>query len=287
MRESAQGGITMKKRLKTYLFLLPGIGYILFFLVVIIGFMTMQSFGFFNYTGKSGFTLQYWNSLFSRRLLDSFIFSLKVGAVSSFGSLIITYLLSFAIKGSYFQKTILSIYKVPIFIPALVGSFLIINMFDYSGIVNFILQSLHIIQEPIRFRSQNSAFLVYLVQIWKNMPFQLLIMYPAIQSIRKDILDAGRNLGAGRLRLFTEIIFPLTLSTSLIAVILVFIGTFGDFAVSSTAGPIYPFSLSRLMNYTAYNQQNWGLSAAIAVFMIIVITALVSAYSYLQQKIVK
>ncbi|MCI1964921.1 MAG: ABC transporter permease subunit [Oscillospiraceae bacterium] len=277
----------MKKRLKTYLFLLPGIGYILFFLVVIIGFMTMQSFGFFNYTGKSGFTLQYWNSLFSRRLLDSFIFSLKVGAVSSFGSLIITYLLSFAIKGSYFQKTILSIYKVPIFIPALVGSFLIINMFDYSGIVNFILQSLHIIQEPIRFRSQNSAFLVYLVQIWKNMPFQLLIMYPAIQSIRKDILDAGRNLGAGRLRLFTEIIFPLTLSTSLIAVILVFIGTFGDFAVSSTAGPIYPFSLSRLMNYTAYNQQNWGLSAAIAVFMIIVITALVSAYSYLQQKIVK
>ena len=277
----------MSKRLKTFLFLLPGIGYIVFFLVVILGFMGMQSFGFFNFTGESGFTLKYWESLFSRRLLDSLLFSLKVGTVSSFGSLVITYLLSFAIRGSYFQKTILSIYKIPIFIPALVGSFLLINMFDYSGIVNFVLQALHLVREPVNFRSQDSMTLVYLIQLWKNMPFQLLILYPAIRGIRQDILDAGRNLGAGRLRLFFEIIFPLTLSTCLIAVILVFIGTFGDFAVSSTAGPIYPFSLSRLMHYMAYTQQNWGLSAAIAVFMIVVITALVSAYTYLQQKIVK
>ncbi len=277
----------MNKKWKTLLFLLPGVGYIVFFLAVILGFMVMQSFGFFNFTGESGFTLEHWRSLFSRQLLDSLLFSLKVGTVSSFGSLVITYLLSFAIRGSYFRKTILSVYKIPIFIPALVGSFLIINMFDYSGIVNFVLQALHLVRGPVNFRSQDSAALVYLIQVWKNMPFQLLILYPAIRSIRQDILDAGRNLGAGRLRLFFEIVFPLTLSTCLIAVILVFIGTFGDFAVSSTAGPVYPFSLSRLMNYTAYNQQDWGLSAAIAVSMVAVITALVSAYTYLQQKIVK
>lgn len=277
----------MPKRLTRFLLLLPGIGYILVFLMVIIGFTVAQSFGYFDFTGQSGFTTAHWAALFNRQLWDSLVYSLKVGVVSSFGSLLITYVLTFVLRGSFARRTFLSIFKIPIFIPALVGSFLIINMFDYSGIINFCLIKLRLISEPIKFRDGKSMGMVYVIQIWKNMPFQLLILYPAIDGVRRDIVEASRNLGASGIRSFFEVIFPLTVSTSIIAVILVFIGTFGDFSVSSTAGPRYPFSISRLMYYAAYSQYDWGLAACIALTMILFITLLVSVYTYIQRRFVR
>lgn len=277
----------MSKELKKILFLIPGVGFILLFLVIILGFMLAQSFGYFNYTGVSAFTLDNWKNVFNIRLMDSFKFSFSVGFVSSFVGLALAFILTFLIKNTYFEKTILSVIKVPIFIPALVGSFLIVNMFDYNGIVNYVLLKMNIIEEAIKFRGGDSMSLVYLVQLWKNTPFQLMLMYPAINGIRKDILEASRNLGASKFKTFLLMVIPLTISTSLISIIVVFIGTFGDFSVSTTAGPIYPFSLSRLMHYYAYNQNKWGISAAIGTLMIAVITVLVSLYTYIQRKFVK
>ena len=276
----------MSKRLAKFLLLLPGIGYILVFLAVIFGFTVAQSFGYFNFTGESGFTTAHWAALWGQQLWDSLLYSLKVGLVSSFGSLILTYLMTFVLRGSYCRRTFLSFFKIPIFIPALVGSFLIINLFDYSGIVNFCLMKLGLIAEPIKFRDGKSMGMVYVVQIWKNMPFQLLILYPAIDGVRRDIVEASRNLGASGIRSFFEVTFPLTVSTSIIAVILVFIGTFGDFSVSATAGPRYPFSVSRLMYYSAYSRYDWGLAACIALTMILLITVLVSVYTYIQRRFV-
>ena len=51
--------------------------------------------------------------------------------------------------------------------------------------------------------------------------------------------------------------------------VLVFILTFGDYAITKVAGPVYPSSLSVLMYTKAFTLQQWGAAACIGVVIIV------------------
>lgn len=278
----------MKKKRKLewgYLLILPGIGYIVFMLSTSIYMMVMQSLGFYNYVGESGFSLEFWENVINRQFIDSLLFSLKIGVLSSLCSIIICYPLAVYLQKARGGKMLLTMIRIPYFIPALVASFLIVNVIDYHGIFNQCLMALNLIDEPLRLRNDDWGLGVLFIQIWKNVPFQMIIMYSAIESIRKDVLDAARNLGAGSLTIMREIIIPITVPSAFIAVIMVFIGTFNDFAISSTAGPMYPVSLASLMHSYAYAYYDWNTSACVGVLMLVVTVLGVIGYTWLQKKI--
>jgi putative spermidine/putrescine transport system permease protein len=225
--------------------------------------------------------------VFDQQFLDSLLYSLKIGIGSSMISIVICYPFVLILQKTKGKRILLSIMKTPMFIPALVGSFLIINIIDYHGIVNELLVFLRIIEEPLRLRNDKYGIGVLMIQVWKNVPFQMLIMSSAIESIRKDVVDAARNLGANIFSIIRHIILPLTLPSALIAVTLVFIGTFNDFAVSNTAGPLYPNSLSSLMLRNANVFGEWNLSACIGTMMMITTILLVSIYTLIAKRLEK
>lgn len=269
-----------KTRLSTYLLLLPGAGFIFFFLSAAVIMTVLQSVGFFSITQTSGFSLVYWKNLFDQQVIDSLLFSLKVGLSSAFGTLLFSYPLALFMRKTFFgRKALSSILKIPLFIPALVAAFLIINVIAYHGIFNEILVGLGIIKEPLRMLRDKWGINVLFIQIWKNLPFQLLIIASALETIRTDIEDAARNLGANYFAVVRHIIIPLSMPGILVAVILVFIMTFGDYAITKSAGPIYPTSLSVRMHTTAIMFQEWNRSACIGVLIIVVALVFVSLYS--------
>ena len=245
-----------------YLLLLPGLGYMAAFILLSFVFMVLQSVGMINYTGESMFTTQYWSTFADKMFTDS-------------------------LQKTWGSKLLLSIIKMPLFIPALVGSFLIINLIDYHGLLNQLLMWMGVISEPLRMRNDPYGIGVIAIQVWKNVPYQLILMYSALEAIRKDVKDAARNLGAGPISLFKNIILPLSLPNALVAVILVFVKVFNDFAVSSTAGPTYPYSLANLMYTKAYTFQEWGVSACIGVVMMIVSVLFVTVYTIIGKKLEK
>ena len=57
-------------------------------------------------------------------------------------------------------------------------------------------------------RNDRNAFGVLFLQTWKNMPFALLLLSGALQSISDDTLDAARDLGANIYRRYSDIIIP-------------------------------------------------------------------------------
>jgi putative spermidine/putrescine transport system permease protein len=274
----------MKKKIEWgYLLLLPGIGYIVFMIGVAVYMMTAQSFGFYNYAGESGFTLKFWKEVFNREFLDSMLFSLKIGILSSMCCIVICYPLAVYLQNARGGKILLTLIRIPYFIPALVAAFLIVNVIDYHGIFNQVLVALGIISEPLRLRNDDWGVGVLLIQIWKNVPFQMIIMYSAVESVRKDVKDAARNLGAGPIRVMTSIIIPITLPSAFVSVIMTFIGTFNDFAISSTAGPTYPISLANLMQNYAYQYSDWNSAACTGVLMLLITTFCVIGYTKIQK----
>lgn len=280
----------MKKKKKFewgYLCLIPGLGYLAFFILMSFVTMVGQSFGYMNYTGTSEFTMNFWNSFGDKMFVDSLLFTIKVAVFSSIISIIICYPLAMLLQKTGGKKWLISLIKMPLFIPALVGSFLIINLIDYHGLINQFLLAIGMISEPLRMRNDQWGIGVIAIQVWKNVPFQMIIMYSALEAIRKDVKDAARNLGAGPIALFKNIILPLTLPSAMVAVILVFVKVFNDFAVSSTAGPTYPYSLANLMYTKAYMFQEWNVSACIGVVMMITSVVFVTIYTIVGKKLEK
>lgn len=270
-----------------YLCLIPGLGYLAVFIVMSFITMVVQSFGFMNYTGESGFSIEFWQTFADQMFADSLLFSVKVAVCSSLLSIVICYPLAMLLQKTGGNKLLISLIKMPLFIPALVGAFLIINLIDYHGLVNQFLMWAGFISEPLRMRNDAWGVGVIVIQIWKNVPYQLIIMYSALESIRKDVKDAARNLGAGPLSLFKNIILPLSFPSAMVAVILVFVKVFNDFAVSSTAGPTYPYSIANLMYSKAYMFQEWNISACIGVVMMVTSVVFVVAYTIIGKKLEK
>jgi len=267
-------------RITLLLLIIPGAGFIFLFLSAAILMTFLQSIGLYSLVGESHLTASYWLSLMDRTFFDSFFFSLKVGVGSAFGTLLFAYPLALFLRRRRFgARTIGSIIKIPLFVPALVAAFLILNVLAFNGVLNNVLLWIGIIDRPMRMLNDTFGWNVLIIQVWKNLPFQLLIIASVLETIQTDIEDAARNLGASPLRVILHIVLPLSAPGILIAVVLVFILTFGDYAITRVAGPVYPSSLSVLMYTDAFTLQQWGIAACIGMVVIVASLAFVAIYA--------
>lgn len=262
------------------LMLIPGVGFILLFIGSSIFLTLVQSFGLFSITGKSVFTLENWKAILqTRESMDSLFFSLKMGLLSSIGTVVVAFPIAlFFRKGGTGKGILGSIIKVPLFIPALVAAFLILNLISYHGLVNTALMRLNLINEPLRMLNDKFGWGVVFIQIWKNLPFVLLIVMASLASIRDDTIDAAKNLGAGYWSILFRIYIPLAMPGILVSMILMFIKAFGDFPICSVAGPIYPSSMAQRMQIMATIYQEWDQAAVLGV--IIIVTAFIVIWAY-------
>ncbi|HER24785.1 MAG TPA: ABC transporter permease subunit [Candidatus Atribacteria bacterium] len=267
------------------LMLFPGVGFILLFIGSSIFLTLMQSFGLFSITGKSVFTLENWKAiLLSRESMDSLFFSLKMGLLSSIGTVVVAFPIAlFFRKGGTGKGILGSIIKVPLFIPALVAAFLILNLISYHGLVNTLLMRLNIIDESLRMLNDKFGWGVVFIQIWKNLPFVLLIVMASLASIRDDTIDAAKNLGAGYWSILFRMYIPLAMPGILVSMILMFIKAFGDFPICSVAGPIYPSSMAGRMHIMATLYQEWDQAAVLGVIIIVTAFVVIWAYSRLAE----
>ncbi len=267
------------------LMLIPGVGFILLFIGSSIFLTLVQSFGLFSITGKSVFTLENWKAILqAQESMDSLFFSLKMGLLSSVGTVVVAFPMAlFFRKGGTGKGILGSIIKVPLFIPALVAAFLILNLISYHGLVNTALMRLNLINEPLRMLNDKFGWGVVFIQIWKNLPFVLLILMAALASIRDDTIDVAKNLGAGYWSVLFRIYIPLSMPGILVAMILMFIRAFGDFPIASVAGPIYPAAMAARMHIMATIYQEWDQAAVLGVIIIVTAFIVIWAYSRLAE----
>ena len=258
-------------------------GFILLFIGSSIFITVAQSFGLFSITGHSSLTLENWKTILSmQESIDSLLFSLKMGVLSSIATIVVAFPIALYFrKGGVGKGMLGSIIKIPLFIPALVAAFLIVNLLSFHGLINSLLLALRIIKEPLRMLNDRFGWGIVLIQIWKNLPFVLLIVMASIASIRDDTIDAAKNLGAGYWSILLRIYIPLAMPGILVSMILMFIKAFGDFPIFSVAGPVYPTSLSVRMHLMATLHQEWDKAAVIGVIIFVTTFIVIWLYSRL------
>ncbi len=154
-----------------------------------------------------------------------------------------------------------------------------------SGIINSALMSMGIIQEPLQFLLYSrTAVIIVLVHEW--LPYVVIPIYVALKGIPPEIVEAARDLGAGRWGVFRHIYLPMSMPGLFASFVLVYIPMLGEFAVPSIVGGPSGYMLGNVIESQFLAAGNWGLGAAIGfvlLFITIVLVAIVVKVSGIEE----
>jgi len=263
--------MTLKRWLLVLALLTPGLGLILALIGVAVYIALAQSFGYYNLSGDSGFSLEFWDKMLNRKVYSrAVVYSIYIGILSAIFSVMLAYPLAIWLRKPFpGSLAIGAMLKAPLLVHGLVAAFLFINVIAYHGIFNQLMQGIGIWEEPRRLQNDRNAIGVLLLQTWKNMPFALLLLTGAVQSISDDVLNAARDLGAGSFDRFRKVIAPLTVSAMQASLIIIFIGALADFSFQVIAGPTNRQSLSQLMVFFK-DGGRWNDAAVVGVSLMLI-----------------
>jgi putative spermidine/putrescine transport system permease protein len=251
--------------------LMPGLGVILLMIGSVFYVAVMQSFGYYNLVGEDAFSLEHWQKVLdSKQFNRALRYSAYIAVVAAIGSVILAYPIAIWLRRPFRGSLLISaLLKAPLFVPGLVASFLFLNVIAYHGIVNQFLMWIGATDAPVRMQNDRGAWGVVFLQLWKNMPFALLLLTGAVQSISDEVLDAARDLGAGSFARFRKVIAPLTVQAMQAALVIIFIGAAGDFAFQVTAGPTNVQSMSQYMVFLKDSFGRWNQAAVVGVSLMV------------------
>ena len=152
------------------------------------------------------------------------------------------------------------------------------------GVINWLLDNLGFIDEPIFWRSDidYSLIAVILANIWYGVPFNMILLSVGLAGIPDDLYEAAALDGATSFQKFTTITLPMMRSTigAVIALGIIFtLQQFDLFAAITSGGPAGSSLVAQYWSWElSFRQFEFGRGAVIAVLMIVVVLAVTVIY---------
>lgn len=225
--------------------------------------------------------------------------ALRNTAVYTFGSVVAAVVLGLALAlltehmaGPW--RYIRTVLLTPWAVPLIVVAFLFRYMFDQdSGVVNALLRHLGLIHANVHWLTSSTWAMptVMLANIWTAVPFFFLVFTAGLTSVPTDVVEAARVDKAGTWAMVGRIKLPYLIGPAMIAVLIMVINNFNDFAkiwAMTQGGPAY--STTTLVVYVyqlAFSSFNMGYSSAIGVVWLLLLMIFAVFYVRLLQRVAR
>lgn len=133
-----------------------------------------------------------------------------INLVFGFVSAILLAVMLNELRSLLFKRFVQTISYLPHFISWVVAANLIMNMLSIDGLLNRLLVSLHVINEPIMWLSKGEYFwwIIGASNVWKEVGWSAIIYLAAMAMINPSLYEAASIDGAGRLRKIIHITLP-------------------------------------------------------------------------------
>jgi sn-glycerol 3-phosphate transport system permease protein len=203
-------------------------------------------------------------------------------------SLLLATMADSVIKGALVYKTFL-IWPYAV-APAIAGVLWAFIFAPSIGIVTYYLKVLGFDWNWVIDPEQAMA-LVVIASVWKQISYNFLFFLAGLQSIPKSLIEAAAIDGAGPVRRFWTIVFPLLSPTTffllVINIIYSFFDTFGVIDATTQGGP---GDATKVLVYKVYYDgvkaaDLGGSSAQSVILMLVVITLTVVQFRYVERKV--
>ncbi len=154
-----------------------------------------------------------------------------------------------------------------------------IALLQTNGVVNSVLQALHIIDAPLELLYTQTATIIAMTHIL--LPFMILPLYSVMRGLDPSYMRAALSMGSRPLGAFVRVALPLTLPGLSAGALLVFIISVGFYITPALVGGTEGQMISNLIAFHMQQSNNWGLAAALGSLLLVVILALYWTYDRL------
>jgi spermidine/putrescine transport system permease protein len=139
-----------------------------------------------------------------------------------------------AFQGKRFKNTLLFLLLIPFWTNFLLHVYAWFYVLEKHGFLNNLLKGLGLIQEPLILL--NTPFAIMIMMVYYYLPFMVLPIYSSLERFNHSLIEASFDLGATRFQTLRRIVLPLTMRGVRAGFFLVYIPSFGEFAIPSLMG---------------------------------------------------
>ena len=159
------------------------------------------------------------------------------------------------------NKTIIMILIIiPFWTSSLIRTFAMVDLLKYHGMINKVLLYLHITHTPLQLIYSNLA--VFLGLVYNLLPFMILPILNAMETIDMKCIEAAKDLGANKWQIFSKIFWPQSQSGVFNGCIMVFLPAMTLFYIPNILGGSKSILIGNLIQNQFLFLNNWPQGAA-------------------------
>jgi len=265
----------------------PPLVWVAVFLLAPYGFLLCYSF----WTVSQQALVHQWNLGNYRQLLDNSMYptvlfrSMRIAGSVTVLSLVLSFPLAYYLSFHSRKKELLyQLVIIPLWVSYLVRAYAWKTILGSDGVLNTLLQYVGVTRHPVEFLLY-SPFAVVLTLTHIYTPFAFLPIYASMEHIPRNFVEAAQDLGAGPMRTFWTVIFPLSLPGALAGATFAFVLSLGDFLAPLLIGGPSGIMISNVVVSLFGAAYNWPLGAAISASLLLLVLALLFLVERIEKRL--
>lgn len=210
--------------------------------------------------------------------LNLIVQNIKLAIVVSILTLLLGYPVAYsAWRARGKKKTVLIFFIIfPLFVNLVIRLYGWLIILGRLGPISYILRALNLISEPTSFGYSFTAVVIGLTT--ECLPYLILTLLPVLEGIDWSLVESARDLGAGKLRSFYEIIFPLSMPGMAAGTALTLIWSIGAFVTPTILGSARERTLAMEAEDQIRRTLNWPFGAAVSFILVLVLLLILIVY---------
>ena len=232
-----------------------------------------------------GFTLANYTYFFKDQAQRSnLLYTLYIVIITVVVTIVIAYLLALYLRfvKSKISRMIGMLYLLPRFVPAMCAVYAMITIIRDTGLVNRIGQLFGI---NINLGMMYHASGIITMNLWFNIPFAAMMIAAGLGGIQDSIIEAAKDVGAGKLKIFRTMILPLSIKDVVVAATFVFMSNVSSFTTPYLMGGNSPKMLGIALfdQFNKYLDYNRSAALSVIMFLLCSVSAVVYIYTNLKE----
>ncbi len=228
--------------------------------------------------GSYGGVMPPWTVENYQRVFDSLYLSILwrsawISAVSTAGCLLLGFPLAlFISRAGKHRLLYLNLVMLPFWTSFLIRTYAWMFLLRDTGLVNTVLQALHLISSPLPLLFNNGAVILGLV--YGYLPFMVLPLYATLEKMDPALLDAAQDLGASQWVALWKVVIPLSKAGMFAGSLLVFIPCLGAYLTPDLMGGGKTVMIGNLVQNQFTNARDWPFGSALSLLLMAIVLVL-------------
>jgi spermidine/putrescine transport system permease protein len=263
-----------------YLLLLPGLGFLVIFFAVPLGWMAFESLK--SGTLEEGYLFSWEFSNYTNAISDyseQFLRSFVYAAMATVAAFLIGYPLAYfiAFRGGRWRNALLLAVIAPFFVTYLIRTLSWETILSDSGLVVETLRTIGVVSEGGRLL--DTTFSVVAGITYNFLPFMILPLYASLERIDHRLLEAAYDLYGRRRDVFLRVTLPLSMPGVVAGSLLTFIPAAGDFINAELLGTPNQFMIGNVIQSRYLEVADYPTAAALSFILMALMLAIVLVWA--------